>query len=284
MSRKRKTSASETQAINKRLKEQTWQQKYFQKLRNAQKKERDRILVRTMKLASGKDIYTPKEFKLTKYRRYRATKAAKEFGEFLDPKKYFFVKAPKKAKKQIVSRAEQLQMKYTRAGVFIEKGGHTRVKLIESKRRNEYAIVRSGKTKRGPTKGRRYTTLTPLASIDDLANEKQRIRDMANSLGRLKKGEFLTFKVVENGFEGFHGTLYSNIDLLLLALENYKKTMAAKINFFRHIEIVKTSGTIWFASHPGTNPGPSGRKQRDQIRAREKVAKHGKTNKKGRSM
>src|SRR4051812_23957297 len=99
MPRKAKPEAKRKQELNSRLKRQQQTQSYFQKLRNAQAKERDRMLLRTIKAAKGKGIYNPKELKLTKYRRYRANQIAKQFGDFLDPKKFFFVKAPPKAKK-----------------------------------------------------------------------------------------------------------------------------------------------------------------------------------------
>lgn len=240
-------------------------------MRNAQLRERDRLLLSTIKAARDKGIYNPKELKLTKYRRYRANQVARQYGEFLDTSKYFFVKAPKKAQANIIERAESLNMKHTRSGIFISKEGHKRAILKQDKKRKEYFIQRTGRTKRGPTKGVKYKTITPLASVDELDKERDRLRSLAKAIGPLKKNERITFVVIENGIEGFGHSTFTNIELLLTYLENYRKNTPSKVNFFRHIEIRKTTAVQWFADHPHTNPGRKGRKQRDEIRAREKA-------------
>lgn len=282
MSSKGKTGAKGKQALNKRFSRQSQQQKYFEKLRNAQKRERDRILVRTMKLASGKGIYNPKDFKLTKYRRYKATKVAREFGEFLDPTKYFFVKAPKPIKRRVMERAEHLHMKHSRSGVFIAKEGHKRASIKYNKKLDEPYIERSGRTKRGPTKGVRYKTITPFATVDELDKERDRFRKLAKELGPLHSNERITFKVIENGLEGYSHATFSNIELLINYLEHYRKTIPAKVNFFRHIVLEKTTASQWFAEHPATEPGRRGRKSRDNVRSRIRKLEHGKRTKKAR--
>lgn len=269
MPRKTKPETQRKQALNRRLTYQEQRQRQYAKIRAAQAKERDRILMHTIKATAGKGIYTPKEFKLTKYRRYRANKALREFGEFLDPSKYFFIKAPPKAKKQVIERAESLHMKHTKSGLFIAKEGHKKAALKYDKTHKEFTIERVGRTKRGPTRGVRYRTVTPLASLDELDKERDRIRRMADRLGPLSKNERVVFKVIENGFEGYSHHTFSNIELLLRHLENYQKTLPAKVNFFRHIQVEKVSSAgQWFADHPATNPGRKGRKQRDEIRAK----------------
>jgi len=66
--------------------------------------------------------------------------------------------------------------------------------------------------------------------------------------------------------EGYSSAVFSNVELLLNYLEQYQKTIPAKVNFFRHIVVEKTYSSQWFADHPHTSPGRSGRKQRDEIR------------------
>lgn len=270
MPTKSRRAGAGKQELKRRISQQKRKQSYFEKLRNAQKRERDRILLRTIKLANNKGIYNPKEIKLTKYRRYRANKIAQEFGDFLDPTKFFFVKAPSKAKKTVIERAESLQMKHTKSGIFIAKEGHKRATLKTDKKRKEFFIERTGRTKRGPTRGVRYRTITPLASVDELDNERDRLRALADQIGPLKKNERVTFKVIENGLEGYSHHTFSNIELLLNHLENYRKSIPAKVNFFRHIVLEKTTASQWFAEHPATSAGRKGRKQRDEIRQRQK--------------
>lgn len=267
MSRKNSRDRREAQALNKRLKEQHRQQSYLEKLRRAQKKERDQILTRAMKRASETGVYKPKELKLTKYRRMRATKAIREYGDFLDPRKYFFIKTPKPIKAKAFERAESLEIKHSRTGLFIAKEGHKKAILKTDRKRKELYIERVGKTKRGPSRGVRYKTITPLASIDELDFERDRLRRLAKAIGPLRPNERITFRVIENGLEGYSHTTFSNIELLINYLEHYRKSIAAKVNFFRHIQIEKTTTSQWFAEHPATTPGRKGRAERDQIRA-----------------
>lgn len=264
------------QELNRRLKEQQRQSNYFEQLRTAQKRERDQILMRAIKRTAKVGIYNPKELKLTKYRRYRARKAIREYGDFLTPSKFFFVKAPVKAKKSIFERADSLQIKHTRTGLLVPKEGHTRARLKTDKKRKEFFIERSGRTKRGPTRGVRYRTITPLASIDELDFERDRLRRLAKQLGPIGPKDRITFKVIENGLEGYSHATFSNIELLINYLEHYRKSIPAKVNFFRHIAIEKTSASQWFAEHPATSAGRKGRKSRDEIRGREGL-KHGNT-------
>ncbi len=268
MPRKSRRSTSPSQALNKRLEEQRRQQSYFAKLRDAQAKERDRLLLSVIKRTSKVGIYTPKELKLTKYRRTRARKALKEYGDFLDPSKYFFVKAPKKAKRHVMERAESLQIKHSRTGLFVAREGHKRAVLRTDKKRGELFIERVGRTKRGPSRGVRYRTITPLASVDELDAERDRLRQLAEALGPLRGNERVTFRVIENGLEGYSHSTFTNIELLIAYLEHYRKSLPAKVNFFRHIVVEKTSAGQWFAEHPATTPGRKGRKDRDAIRAR----------------
>lgn len=271
MPRNSRQRRSKDQELKARLKEQQRQDNYFDQLRRAQARERDRILLQTIKRSSKVGLYNPKELKLTKYRRYRANKIAKEYGDFLDPKKFFFVKAPTKAKKQVFQRAENLQIKHTRTGLLVPKEGHTRARLKTDRKRKEYYVERSGKTKRGPTKGVRYRTITPLASIDELDNERDRIRNLAKALGPLGRNDRITFKIIENGLEGYSHSTFSNVELLINYLEFYRKSIAAKVNFFRHIVLEKTTASQWFAEHPATAAGKKGRRNRDDVRGKRKL-------------
>lgn len=266
MSEKPKKTAKQTQALNKRLKERKAENKYINKLIAASKKERDGLLLYAMKRASKTGLYNPKEFKLTKYRRKRTEEILHLYGQVLSPDKYFFLKANKKDRARVKARADAMQMLGTKTGIFVHRNGYNKASIKVDRKRGELYIERSGKTKRGPTKGKIYRSVLPLASIDELTFEKDRLRALAKQLGPLKQGEVLTFKVVEDGLEGYHNKTYSDIELMINYLGLYQKTLAARVQFYRHIEIVKTKSSDWRAVHKSTTVGRKGRKARDIIR------------------
>lgn len=271
MPNKSKSSVTKSQAQLKRSREAktraTQYQKQLMKNRAAAKRSEETQLRHLLKNVRGKGIYDPKGNELTKYRKSRLRKAVKEFGSYLDPTKYFFVPAPKNRKKEVIERATNLKIKTSSIGVFIEKAGHKKATLKEDKKRREIYIERSGKTKRGATKGKRYRTITPLASLDELDNERVRIKALADGLGKLKKNEVLAFKIQENGGEGYSHLTFGNIDLLLNYLDKYKKSAPAKINFYRHIQVEKVeTSDKWFKEHPVQAAGRPGQKARAALR------------------
>ncbi len=253
MVRKINPKRNKSQAGNNRQSEQQRRNKYIQKLIKESKRERDKLLLNTIKRSTKVGLYNPKELKLTKYRRTQANKILKEFGTVLDPTKFFFVPAPKPIRKKAFERADSLNIKRSKTGLFISREGHAQAKLKVDKKRGEVYVERSGKTKRGARSGRRYHTILPLASLDELDNERDRLRALAAKLGQLKSNERLAFLVKEDGLEGSSNNTFNNIELLIKYLDQYQKTVAARINFYRHIEIVKTQSAQWFAEHPAIN-------------------------------
>lgn len=239
--------------------------KYYREL--AKKQERE--LKALMKVVRGKGIYDPKGNQLTKYRKSRLNSIAKEFGDLLDPKKFVFVKPESKARKKVIERANGLELKTTKTGLFIPKEGNAKVRLKHDKKRDEFYIEKSGKTKWGINQGKRYRTITPLASLDELDKERDRIKAMADKFGTLKKGERIAFEITEKGNEGFSRATFTNINLLLEHLEQYRKTIAAKINFYRHIKIVKTQSVQkWFTEHPPKAPKKFARRIHTKVNAK----------------
>lgn len=246
------------QARERRKKEtarfQTEQRKYIQRIREQERKASDRVYQNALKTVRGKGIYDPKSLELTKYRRARIKKVLVEYKPFLNKKEFFFVKAPPARRKEVKERAQGLQLKATNTGVFIEREGHRKATLKENKRNKELYIERSGKTKRGPRRGNRYTTVTPLASVDELDRAKDRLRELAKRLPLRNSQERLAFKIKENGNEGYSHSTFSNIELLLGYLENYNKTTAARINFYRHLELERVENSMeWVQAHPNNS-------------------------------
>lgn len=211
-----------------------------------------RITLRNaLKWSKGKGIYEPKSLELTKYRKSRARKVIKEYGPFIDVKKYFFVQAPKARRVEVIQRAEGLKLKATHTGIFIAREGHTKARFKESKKYKELYIERSGRTKRGPSRGRRYTHVTPITSVDELETAKDRLKDLAASLPIRNKNERLAFKTKSNGVDGYSHATFADVGLLLEWLENYKMSLANRIQFYRDIEIERVETSVeWFKEHP----------------------------------
>lgn len=256
------------QAINRRHREAVARQKriraHVKKVEAQEKRAVERTLKTALKQVRGKGIYEPKGIELTPYRRGRIKKVVKEYGDLLDPKKYFFLEAPKARREEVKTRAESLRLKNTRRGVFIERQGYRKAVLKEDKSNHELYIERTGRIKRGPTKGKKYRTITPLASLDELDAEKDRLRKLADKFLPLKPNQRFAFSVKENGYEGFSHQTFTDIERLLSYLEFYQKTAASRINFYRHIELeVVESAAEWFSEHPATT-----RQERAAMRAR----------------
>ena len=232
---------------------------YIKQLQAREKRESDALLKRAMKQVRGKGIYEPKEIVLTKYRRSRIKKVIREYRDLLEPKKYFFLKAPKEDRARVQERAKAMDFKSTKTGLFVPREGFRTALLRKDPKNNELYIERKGKVKRGPTRGKRYTRRLPLASLDELDAQKDRIRRMGESFGKLKGNERLTFSIHEAGVDGYTNKTFSNIDLLLRFLENYRKqiggkwtrTMPSFIHFLTLIEVEKTESSLkWQMDHP----------------------------------
>lgn len=244
-----------------------------------QAKERDKALEKLLKNVRGKGIYDPKSLELTPYRRKRAKSIGDKFGELLDPAKYFFVPLPKKVRKSALEKARKINISTIRdgeefreaskTGLFIAKKNYTKARLTIDKKSGELGITKSGKTKHGPNRGKQYKEHLPLVDFDELTRSKERLRKMAERLGPLKKGETLAFSVTENGASGYSKNIYKNIDFLLKDLEKYEMITPARVQFYRHISIVKVKATEnWYEMHPRTDAGFRGKAARRRINAK----------------
>ncbi len=254
-----KSQASNSQNISREysasVKEYERYKREAAKAREKAAKARDKELSALLKKSSDLGIYSPKSTELTRYRRSRLNQVKREYGEYLNNQKYFFIPVGKQERKTVTPRAQSLEVVTTKTGIFYPKEGHKSASLKIDKRRQEFFIERRGKTKAGVNKGRLYRDVTPLTSIDQIDRERDRLTRMAKRLGPLGPNERLVFKVVENGTEGYsHGT-FSNMNLMLGYLDKYPKSTAARVNFFRHIKVEKSTVKEWNALHPPRSPG-----------------------------
>jgi len=251
------------QARKRRHSEAVRRQKAFKRQVQAsvrrERKKADLKLKSYLKAVRDKGIYEPKSLDLTKYRKSRIRKVVKEFGDLLVPSKFIFVEAPKPQRAKVRERAKGLGLKATRTGVFIEREGFRKATLKVDKKSGELFIERKGKVKRGPTRGKRYTRRMPLASIDELDKQRERIRQMARDIGPLKENERLAFRIIETGNDGYSHATFSDVELLLRYLENYRRQIAGKwtrslpafIHLHAILEVEKTESSVrWQTSHP----------------------------------
>ncbi len=248
-----------------------------QKRRRAQAQKRDRQYKSRLKLLSKTGIYSPKSDELTAYRRTRINKAWAEYSQYFPtpgkgepyhrPDKYFFVDATKGhgkgAAKKIVKAAKQMGMVTTPKGIFLAKEGQRQARVEWSVKRQEYDIVLTGKYRSGEKKGKRVKDRIPIAPIERVSGEEERIKDMAASFGPLKGNERISFILTENNVEvGAHRATYGNVADLMEAINRYHQNNAsARLKFFRLVTVRKTTIMDWTREHPNTKMLASNRKR-----------------------
>lgn len=219
-------------------------------------KIRQKEYTRKLKLLKQYGIYNPLSDNLSSYRKSLINKRYEKYREQIGSPDYVFLPVASKAKrfaaypKRILKKAKNLNMPVTRTGIFVAKEGSRRAALGYNKELGEYEITLSGRTKWGKNRGKRITTKIPLASLDELDAQKERIIAEGRIFGKLKKNEALAFEIRGNGHDGFSHETFGDIELLMQKLDEYKKSMPAKIKFFRHIVVVKTEMGLWQKLHP----------------------------------
>lgn len=223
--------------------------------RNSRAREKE--YKRKAKLLAKAGIYEPKGSELTEYRKRRINKEFTKFEQYIDdPRgKFFFVSAAKldnKQRRKFLSNADQLNMVTTKKGVFLQKEGQRKARISYSKKRDEFDIVLTGKIKWGPNSGKGITQRIPVAPLDHLHNEEQRLRSMAESMGPLKKSDILSFVVYENGaLTGAHRGTFDSVEGVMKRLNEYHHDNAAqKLAFFRLVIIQKSTILDWKRDHP----------------------------------
>lgn len=210
-------------------------------------KRKDKELEKLRKQLEDTGVYSPKSSEWTKSRRATVRRKVREYAEFLTPE-YAFVALPKKELRQF---AKQLDMIVTKKGVFYQLNGAKSAKLEYRKRAKEYVIKTTGEVKRGPKHGKKYTRVTPLTSPDALLDAENKLKKMAHGLGPRDKKEMLAFVVQERGGKkGYSRAVFSDINQVMKYLNQYKIKPGDRIEFFRHIQIVKTTSWQWFRDHP----------------------------------
>jgi len=224
--------------------------------RNAKQRAAD--YKRKLKLLEKAGIYNPlSETELTAYRKRRINSAYQEYRDYIDNPRnpFFFVSAEKlnsRDKKRFLSDAKSLSMRTTKKGLFIQKEGQRRARIVKDKKRDEFDIVLTGKVKWGENKGKKISQRIPIAPEGKLEDERQRLENMAQSFGTLGRDDVLSFVLYENNVEiGAHRSTYDSVNGVMTALNAYHKdNKAAKLAFFRLVTVQKSSRVAWRRDHP----------------------------------
>lgn len=205
-----------------------------------------------LKWAVKYGVYIPKDTALTRKRKSTLSKIARDYAEQIRPGAEFIYapvpKATKKEKKVIKERAQQVGAKATKTGLFVPAEKHKKARIGKDETTGEFFIEKSGKEKRGETTKRKIKSRTPLAGIDALEKEKDRLRKMAQGMEPLKKGESIVFIIKDDQGEGVSNATYGGktreemlgeMERMFSDLDKYRKNVPTRTGFYRHVTIEK---------------------------------------------
>lgn len=228
----------------------------------AQKRERDyRHKLNALKKVGA---YEPKGGELTRYRKSRINSLWRELGDKVEPApgaraSYFFVGTDKlnsKQRKGFLDNARSLDIATTKKGIFLQREGQRRARLQYNKENDEFDVVLTGKVKWGENKGKRITDRIPIGPVDRIGRELERIKNVADKFGTMKKGEAISFVVVEQGEEvGASQSTFSGSNAAerlrdYIDTRYHRDNKAAKLKFLRMARVRKTTLTQWEQDHP----------------------------------
>lgn len=228
-------------------------------------------------------VYEPKGDDLTPYRKKRINQEWRKYSRYIEPdvtgkRKFFFVgtdKLTNAERREFVANAKSLDMPTTPKGVFIQKEGQRKARLAWNNENKEYDILLTGKVKWGENKGKAYSDRIPIGPLDRIEGELNRIENVAKQFGTLKKGEAISFVVMEHGEEvGASRQTFSSPGAAE-KLRNYLDTRyhrdnkAARLKFLRMVTVRKTTVLDWSRAHPPREKRMA-RKQRRKIGYRPK--------------
>ena len=226
--------------------------KGFRPLTQAEKKKsREKRYKAKLKILEKFGIYQPKSRELTRYRITQINKLASEYADVVTrPDQYIAARFNKLSKTQIrdVKRhADELNMRTAKDAVIVSREGYKNARVTYDKRHKEFGIIRTGKVKAGVNKGKRYKNYMSLAGLDGLEDVRNRLKRQAKKLGKLKEGQYLVFRVIQDGeIYGHSHSVYENVDLLIKHLERYHQgNIGQNISFMRMIEIDMQEPIEW---------------------------------------
>lgn len=208
-------------------------------------------------------VYAPRTTDLTRWKRSHIRSLEREYGQLLDPDKFFFIPVPKKQRKTVKERAPGMDLKATHTGVFFPKAGYKRAKLLVDPKTGDIDVKRTGRVKKGTTRERRYESIQPIANVDEIDDQFDRIRRAAEKLTPLQEGERLAFIIRDGDHAGYSNQVFTRVERMIAYIQNYRarhgskwtRTLPDWVNFLRSVEIEKTGSSLkWFTDHPIVTP------------------------------
>lgn len=204
--------------------------------------------------------YEPTSDELTRYRKTQINKQWREYGSFLDDERrpFFFVPADKLTgpeRKAFLANARSLSIKTTKTGLFLQREGQRKARLVWDNENKEYDVLLTGKVKWGENRGKKIAHRIPIAPVDRIDRELDRLESKARQMGPLGKGEALSFIVIENGdMTGASRNTYHNPETLRKRLAEYHvENKGHALAFLRLVVVQKTTLTDWNKEHPPRN-------------------------------
>lgn len=252
--------------------------------KRAGRKGKNRNTQYSEQLSQLKNIgaYEPKSDTLTPYRKKRINEEWRRYSKYLEPdpktgkRKFFFIDTDKltgKERRDFLTNAKSLDMPTTRRGLFMQREGQRKARLAWNVENQEYDVLLTGKVKWGERKGKAYSDRIPIGPVDRIDGELNRIENVAKQFGTLKKGEAISFVVMEHGEEvGASRQTFSSPGAAE-KLRNYLDTRyhrdnkAARLKFLRMVSVRKTTILDWSREHP---PRPKRRARKTKIGYRDK--------------
>lgn len=204
------------------------------------KKQTKKELRRKLSRLKSTGIYQPRSTEITDYRKRKINALYKQFQKQLETDEFVFAKFPPKTEKKLKAKAKALNLPVTSTGVFVGKDGQRKAKIQFNRQLQEYEIALTGKAKYGKRAGTKITSYLPLASVDTIEKEMQRLEGEANT-HNLKSNEYLRIRVTETGNDGFSEKIFKDFSALSNYLEGYKKSKSQRIAFYRYLTIEKVT-------------------------------------------
>lgn len=172
-------------------------------------------------------------------------KRYRQFKKEIESDEFTFAKYPSKhVAKKLHERAKSLNYAASPKGLFIQKEGSRRASIEWNSRFKEYQVKLTGKTKYGKNVGSQITSFHPLAKLDTLLHEQNRIRDEFDFLN-LHENEFARFVIIEATNAGaVSKSIFDRIDGqhgLLEYIGAYHSNVSDKLAFMRILKIEKVS-------------------------------------------
>lgn len=204
-------------------------------------------------------LFDPASYSSKSAANRRLRSLRRQFREFIDPQKAFFVPTKSKRAQRAKEQAEKLGLPVTPKGFFFPREGARTLSLKFDKKRGEYQVITERPERRATTGQKRSTKRVYPIERPDSDNKKLAAIRAAGErlLGRKPRATDRLAFVVEAPHRGRSKSTYSTPDLLVNDLrKRYDRSLNApahlvgkrKSQFLGFLELVhvkKTTAGVW---------------------------------------